>query len=673
MGPRLLAVAAWLATAVLWSVPAFAQPADDEEKDEATDAQTDGGVPPGLERSEVTDLTYTMRDDTFNTITIDDDDPRVAFVGTYQGRIYKTTDAGRTWTESTVVPEQRPLWAVPGGGTFLGGVRGDGGTTATPFLEISGDFHAHPINFPYVPAQLGRFVGPSEPFDPLADESAEAAGGIAGQLGVGLSARAPRLQLLVATRGRPPPGTNLARFLATGVLRGTTVTDISIDPTDKRLLYATTINGLYKSENGGVSWARTFAGLTSSERLALRVAIRPAGPPKLMVLGTLNGAYLSTDGDNWTKNGTVGGAVNDAVFDMDDTKYIYLATNNGVMRSVNGGQTFDRIYYSTFPAENDVKVMILDPFNPETLYIGTDRGAYVTHKARTASIADWSLLDGVQGVEQVFFLQACTKHRGHIYAAVTVKLHTINYGADPPESAVIESFDGGRTWRQLFTGQSDGQVETFALDPKDPDQLWVAWTTALHKLERKALNATASSEEFERPDGPTVSELVLAALRHYGLDLDEYTEHMQRSLLTMLLPKKVTLSGVYRNWSHGGVQDDAQFAANRYLQIADASEWEIVAWASWDLPERLYSAERQPMLRVRIPHVNDELRRQITNTVRRAYNELMRIRATLASQELDLKTRVFYLLRAEQLEAVIDVASGGYLERWQKKSRRKQK
>jgi hypothetical protein len=353
-----------------------------------------------------------------------------------------------------------------------------------------------------------------------------------------------------------------------------------------------------------------------------------------------------------------------------DPKFVYLATNGGVMRSIDGGQNFDRIYYSTFPAENDVRSIAIDPFDAETVYIGTNRGSYVTHKARTATSSDWTALEGVQSVEAMPVIAACSKHKGHLYAAVTVNLHTINYGASPPESAVIESWDGGRTWRQLFTGHSDGAVQTFALDPKDPDQLMMAWTTAVHRLARRTGRTTSTIADFERPPGPTLGELVFAALRYHGLDLEEYTDTISRGILSTIVPKRLTVVGALRRWQAGAVQDDIQFSADRYLQIYDAKEWEVMAFASWDLPERIYSPAAQPMMRQRVAHMNDELRHQIMNTVRRAYSELMRIRATLASTDLDLKTHVFYRLRAEQLEAVIDLASGGYLARWHKQSRR---
>ena len=83
--------------------------------------------PAGFDRFEVSDVTFTLRDDTFNVIAADPGDPRTAYVGTHQGRFYKTTDAGQTWTESTVIPEQKLLWATPGNSLFFGAIRDAGG------------------------------------------------------------------------------------------------------------------------------------------------------------------------------------------------------------------------------------------------------------------------------------------------------------------------------------------------------------------------------------------------------------------------------------------------------------------------------------------------------------------------------------------------------------------
>src|SRR5207237_10599119 len=136
----------------------------------------------------------------------------------------------------------------------------------------------------HVPSQRSRVPSAAAPGNPLEGETGISAGAGASLLGVGLSARSPRLSLLTASRGRPVPTLNRITFLSDRAMRGTIILGITVDPTDRRLLFAATSNGLYKSYDAGASWSRSFAGLTPIERTVLRVAIRP-GDPQLMILG----------------------------------------------------------------------------------------------------------------------------------------------------------------------------------------------------------------------------------------------------------------------------------------------------------------------------------------------------------------------------------------------------
>ena len=636
----------------------------------ATPALADDAViPDDAKHFEVSDVTATMRGDNFSAIAVDPSDPRTAYVGVNEGRIYKTTDGGRTWIESTVMPERRLLWQAPGATMFFGSIRGASGFAgdidlvgASPSARFDGT----------MPSTLTRPGFPNSARDPLAGASAAAAGSVGGQLGVGLSERSPRLSLLSASRGRPVPTLNRFRFLAERGQRATRIIGITVDPNDRRSVFAATADGLYRSRDGGASWARSFAGLTNADRLALTIAIR-AGEPSFMILGTGNGAYTSTDqGDNWAKITTVGGFVNQVAFDPKDAKYVYLATSGGVLRSVDRGQSFQPIYYSTLPAENDVRSIALHPSDPATAYIGTNRGAFVSHDLR-AAVVQWQGLEGLQSVLQVLRVDACSVHKNHLYAMTRMDLATINYGAPPPESAILESFDEGHTWRQVFTGQTDGAAEFMTVAPDDPDQVWIAWSVGVHRLARTAGPSTERPAKIRRgAPQPSVSDVILATLRHHGLELDDYSEMISRPKFWNILPRTVTVNAQWRQWSAGGEQDDQQFAQDRYFQVLDAHEWSITVWASWNLPELVYTADSVPMLRQREQILDDELRRRITETVERSYIEAERIRAELASSKLDTKTSVLYRLRIEQLEAVVDFASGGYLTRWHEKQRKSQ-
>jgi len=630
----------------------------------------DPTIPPEAERFEVTDVTTTMRADNFSALAIDPADGKTAYVGTDQGRIYKTTDGGRTWNESTVLPERKLLWQAPGATTYFGGLRSASGF-GTGDVDFNRILPRMSFSTAHLPSEVTRITFPSAPSDPFATASGSASGGGGGLLGVGLSARSPRLSLLSASRGRPVPTLNRFRFLAERGQRATRIITIAVDPEDRRSVFAATADGLYHSRDGGESWSRSFAGLTPSERLALIIAIRPGD--QFMILGTGNGAYSSTDqGDNWAKITTVGGFVNQVAFDTKDGKYVYLATSGGVLRSVDRGASFQPIYYSTLPAENDVRWMTLDPFDPETAYLGTNRGAFVSHDLHAAFVS-WHALEGMQSVLQVLRIGACSTHKNHLYAMTRIDLATINYGAPGPESAIIESWDGGRSWRPLFTGQSDGAAEAMAIAPDDPDQLWIAWSTAVHRLARIDPTAETRVVHIRRGEPmPAMGDVIRAALRYQGLELDEYIERIHRPKFWNILPSTIQVQAVAWQWTLGGQQDDKQFADGRYLWGRDQREWSVFVWASWNLPDLVYAPTEVAMIRQRELHLDDEVRHRITDTVERSYIEAERIRAELATSKLDTKTEVLYRLRIEQLEAVVDLASGGYLTRWHEKQRKSQ-
>jgi len=66
------------------------------------------------------DITYTMRLNWFRSMTIDETNPDVAYVGSYDGYVFKTVDGGKTWDESRLIPERRPFYGDAGERVYFG-------------------------------------------------------------------------------------------------------------------------------------------------------------------------------------------------------------------------------------------------------------------------------------------------------------------------------------------------------------------------------------------------------------------------------------------------------------------------------------------------------------------------------------------------------------------------
>ena len=682
---------------------------DEEEEELERDAQ---GIPSGFRRYELIDVTTGMRDDTFWSIQMGLDG--TVYVGTDEGRSYISKDEGVTWSESWVVPEVKSLFGFVGQRMYLGKIRSDaphnavfanlapgvGGSTdtMTALSALAGD-RFQPIGFDPIFARGGSAGGLSSdlppaytptgtsvrepganPGDvgPLGGEATGAAGALGFVLGAALSARAPRLSILLGVRGRPIANISLQRLLLGVAQRVTEVRKIIPDPKDSQHLFACTWYGLYQSYDGGTSWVRTFAGLTASER-GIYDIVFDASQPGRVYMGTQRGLFVSNNnGDGWTKSTTVPEIIVKKIhIDPKDNKRIYIAGLGGVFRTSDRLQSVVLSYYSTLPRWNDVFWITQDPTEPETAYLGIVK----TEKLSTSTSRDWQFLKPLRLenlVVQVVY--ACSRHRGHLYAMTRADLPAINYGSNGPESYLIESWDAGQNWRVLVPNRTAGDLRWFTVDPRDPDVPWVAYSRALVRVKRLPDDAEAPTGERQPnyqlvfPEDPTVGEVLDAALHYHKLDLGTYQANLDKLRTSNWIPTRLNVSYFYGRGEAGAVHDDFQFAEDRYRAVLPRSEWRVMAFATWRLPDIFYEPKTVAMQRIRELTMNDEIRNRVYTVVQRNYGELQRLRARQrAGGKRDLYTRAVEVTRMEQLEAMVDLMSGGYLTRREKAKQKKRK
>ncbi|MFA5287671.1 MAG: hypothetical protein WC394_05340, partial [Candidatus Omnitrophota bacterium] len=119
---------------------------------------------------------------------------------------------------------------------------------------------------------------------------------------------------------------------------------------DSNLIFAATDDGLYYSENLGNRWTRIFKGKQDLEKQCTAViSIKQA-----VFVGTKAGVLVSWDkGRNWHKEqGVIG---KNSVINIDASSkpnpVIYLAAVNGIFKSVDNGNSWERIFVS-FTREN---------------------------------------------------------------------------------------------------------------------------------------------------------------------------------------------------------------------------------------------------------------------------------------------------------------------------------
>jgi photosystem II stability/assembly factor-like uncharacterized protein len=179
----------------------------------------------------------------------------------------------------------------------------------------------------------------------------------------------------------------------------TGVTDIAIDPTDPKTLYAATYqrhrtvwallgggpeSGIHKSTDGGETWTELKAGLPASDKGKIAIAISPQKAHVLYATielpGRKGGIWRSENGGaSWTKmsdyaSGGTGPHYYQEIY-MDPHRFdVFYHANVRLGRTVDGGKTFQVVESSSKHVDNHA--VAFHPTDPDFLLVGCDGGLY---------------------------------------------------------------------------------------------------------------------------------------------------------------------------------------------------------------------------------------------------------------------------------------------------------
>jgi hypothetical protein len=190
-------------------------------------------------------------------------------------------------------------------------------------------------------------------------------------------------------------------------------TDVAFDPTNPNTMYLATgdgdagdavSTGIYKSIDGGTTWAST--GLTfamSNRKLLSKILINPT--TGAVIVGGSAGIYRSTNGGTtWTQ--TSAKSVRDLEFQPNNPAVVFAGgySSTGFLRSADGGATWTAI--TSIPATGVIRVAVavtaLDPnyvyclvgnnvdYGLKGLYLSTDGGLTFTLKSAKPNILGWN-------------------------------------------------------------------------------------------------------------------------------------------------------------------------------------------------------------------------------------------------------------------------------------------
>jgi photosystem II stability/assembly factor-like uncharacterized protein len=178
--------------------------------------------------------------------------------------------------------------------------------------------------------------------------------------------------------------------------------DLAMEPGNSRSLYAALLEtrrppwsiyqpskgpgtGLYRSEDGGDHWELlTGHGLPTEELGRMGIAFAPSNPKRMYLIADAKegGLYRSDDGgENWarvSKDARIWGRgwyFCEVSVDSMDPETVYVP-NTSTYRSRDGGKTFTAIKGA--PGGDDYHQLWIDPDNRQRMVLGCDQGAIVT-------------------------------------------------------------------------------------------------------------------------------------------------------------------------------------------------------------------------------------------------------------------------------------------------------
>jgi hypothetical protein len=247
---------------------------------------------------------------------------------------------------------------------------------------------------------------------------------------------------------------------------GGLVTVLAVDPKTPTNLYAAGFSGVYKSGDGGSSWALASNGITAPS--VDSIVIDPT-TPTILYAGSIYGTvFKSIDGAaTWTPLG-LSVVVAMAIDPLSTTTVYASQQQNGIQKSIDGGATFNPIGVATLPAFPTFKSLVVDPATSTTIYAGEQsNGIYKS----TNGGSTWAPANtGFTGpIIQVLALAIDPQTTSTLYAAANTS----------GGSGLFKSTDSGAHWNAIIDDPHDEiGVQAITVDPQTPARVYIGTFSA---------------------------------------------------------------------------------------------------------------------------------------------------------------------------------------------------
>lgn len=256
-------------------------------------------------------------------------------------------------------------------------------------------------------------------------------------------------------------------------LRGQSIRAFAQAPSDPRILFAGTLEGVFRSSDAGASWKQISPPGSREIHEVESLAIDP-NDPSIVYAGTWHLPWKTTDGGaNWhnIKNGVIDDSdVFSIIVDPSRPAIVFASACSGIYKSENAAELFHKIQGIPSTARR-TRVLKQDPVNHDIVYAGTTEGLYKSADAGKSFVR----MTGPDVI--VNDIHVDPRNSKHVLLATD-------------RSGVLLSMDGAASFISANQGFSGRKVEALLVDRTNPARLFAG-----------VVNDKTYGSVFVSPDG----------------------------------------------------------------------------------------------------------------------------------------------------------------------------
>jgi photosystem II stability/assembly factor-like uncharacterized protein len=302
-------------------------------------------------------------------------------------------------------------------------------------------------------------------------------------------------------------------------------------PGDRNISYVGAASGgIFKTEDGGISWRPIFDSMDNSSIGAL--AIAPSDPRQVWA-GTGetflirpaeamgNGVYKSTNaGRSWKNMGLQAtGRISRVIVDPNDTNTVYVASlgnthapqqERGVYKTTDGGRSWQRVLF--VDSLTGCSDLAIDPQHPGTLFAAMWQITFNTWQLNSGGPGSGIFKTTDGGKTWARLSNGLPGGPSHPVGKTSVDVAYSNPNivyvlVEDKDPALYRSEDGGTNWKKMFTSHSMAQRASYytrvRVSTGNPDNVFTICVTVMEsKNGGKSFNGKDENGNYD-PGGDT--------------------------------------------------------------------------------------------------------------------------------------------------------------------------